>query len=365
MTHILTNFLTLSSESRPLLGEVWLDITFLVVMLFLSAFFAGSETAITAFDNLKLRGLIKKQGDPTGIYRLVLENRSRFITTLLLGNNLVNNFSAIITSNLFAIWLGNAGLGVATAVVTIIVLIFGEITPKSIAIVNSKPIFLATVRPVFWLSQILSWLGIISAFEFITQRIINLFQNKSARVIGTGESLNDLQLMMELLIVKGQLDLSKHDLFNKALSLDELMAKDLVKPRFAMQTISAEATLASLVDLCLDTGYSRIPVQEATKDKIIGIINLKATLRYLKNLPPETATQVKVTEIMDSPLYVPETKRVSNLLREMLQKHSHMVIVIDEYGGTLGLVTLEDLLEELVGEIYDESDLSIPVEPEE
>lgn len=120
------------SEPRPLLGEVWLDLVVLLVMLLLSAFFSGSETAITAFDNFKLRGLIKHQGDPTGIFRLVLEKRTRFITTLLLGNNLINNFSAILTSNLFAIWLGNAGLGVATAVVTMLVLIFGEITPKSL-----------------------------------------------------------------------------------------------------------------------------------------------------------------------------------------------------------------------------------------
>ena len=145
------------SEPRPLLGEVWLDLAVLVVMLFLSAFFAGSETAITAFDNFKLRGLIKRQGDPTGMFRLVLENRTRFITTLLVGNNLVNNFSAILTSNLFAIWLGNAGLGIATAVVTVLVLIFGEITPKSLAILNVRPVFMLAVRPIFWLSQILSF----------------------------------------------------------------------------------------------------------------------------------------------------------------------------------------------------------------
>lgn len=364
--HLLYNlvYLLAVSEPRPLLGEAWLDVAVLVVMLILSAFFAGSETAITAFDNLKLRGLIKRQGDPTGIYRLVLENRGRFITTLLLGNNLVNNFSAIITSNLFAIWLGNAGLGVATAVVTVIVLIFGEITPKSLAIVNAKPIFMFSVRPVFWLSRILSWLGIIYAFEIITQKIISLLQGKSVKGIQTGESLTDLQLMMELLIGRGQLDLSKHDLFNKALLLDELMARDIVKPRFAMRTISGDAHLQDLIDICLDSGYSRIPVQEVTKDKIVGIVNLKAALRYLRDSSAQLATQIKVTTIMDAPVYVPETKRLSSLLQEMLKQHIHLVIVIDEYGGTLGLVTLEDILEELVGEIYDESDFSLPIESE-
>jgi putative hemolysin len=350
------------SEPRPLLGEIWLDITVLIVMLFLSAFFSGSETAITSFDNLKLKGLINKEGDPSGIYRLVLENRTRFITTILLGNNLVNNFSAILTSNLFAIWLGNAGLGVATAIVTIVVLIFGEITPKSLAITNTKAIFTTTVRPVFWLSRILSWLGIIYTFESITQKIAHLFQGKQTKAIASGEALGDLLVMMELLTGKGQLDFYKHDLLNKALLLDELMARDVVKPRFSMRTISSIAKLPELVNLSLDTGYSRIPIQEETKDQIIGIVHLKQALIRLKGLSPQDADGISVTEVMDLPCYVPETKRVGNLLREMLQKRLHLVIVVDEYGGTLGLITLEDILEELVGEIYDESDLSTPVE---
>lgn len=341
------------SEPRPLLGKVWLDITAVVFMLLLSAFFSGSETAITSFDNFKLKGLIKRQGDATGIYRLVLDNRSRFITTILLGNNLVNNFSAVLTSNLFTIWLGNAGLGVATAIITILVLVFGEVTPKSLAITNTKAIFLASVRPVFWLSRILFWLGIIPAFEKITQSIARLFQTKA---ITTGESLSDLLLMMELLTGKGQLDFYKHDLLNKALLLDELMARDVVKPRFAMRTISSTAKLPDLVNLCLDTGYSRIPIQEETKDQIIGIVHLKQALRLMRGLSTEVSSQISVTEGMDLPYYIPETKRVGNLLREMLQQRLHLVIVIDEYGGTLGLITLEDILEELVGEIYDESD---------
>lgn len=346
------------SEPRPLLGEVWLDVCVLILMLVFSAFFSGSETAITSFDNFKLKGLIKREGDPTGIYRLVLENRSRFITTLLLGNNLVNNFSAVLTSNLFGIWLGNAGLGVATAVVTVLVLVFGEITPKSLAITNTRAIFMASVRPVFWLSRILSWLGIIPAFEFITQNIARMFQTKA---ITAGESLSDLLLMMELLTGKGHLDLYKHDLLNKALLLDELMARDVVKPRFAMRTISSQAKLPDLINLSLDSGYSRIPVQEETKDQIIGIVHLKQALRLTHGLHPEAAQQMSVTEGMDQPFYVPETKRVGNLLREMLQQRLHLVIVVDEYGGTLGLITLEDILEELVGEIYDESDLSSSV----
>lgn len=341
------------SELGPLLGSIWIDVGVLVLMLVLSAFFSGSETAITALDNLKLRSLIQEQGDPDRIFTLVLHKRTRFITTLLVGNNLVNNFSAILTSNLFAIWLGSAGLGVATAVVTFIVLIFGEITPKSLAINNVIAFFKLAVRPIYWLSRLLSFFGIVQLLETITQTVIRWVQGSAVQ---QGESLKDLQLMIEVLGGRGQLDLYKHQLLNKALMLDSLSAREVVKPRIEMRTISHEATLQDLVDLCLETGYSRIPVQEESKDRIVGVVHLKRAIQQLRVCQQEGLENGPVTVAMDPPVYVPETKRVADLLKEMLQQRLHIAIVVDEYGGTVGLLTLEDILEELVGEIYDESD---------
>jgi putative hemolysin len=325
-------------------------------MLLLSACFSGSETAITALDNLKLRALIQEQGDRSGIFSLVLEKRARFITTLLIGNNLVNNFSAILTSNLFAIWFGadEAVVLIATVVVTVVVLIFGEITPKSLAINNVLPIFRAVVRPIYVLSRVLSWFGITYLLEAIAQAAIRTFQGN---VVQQGESVKDLQLMIEILSGKGQLDLDKRQLLNKALSLDRLTAYDVVKPRVEMRTISQEATLQDLVNLCLETGYSRVPVQEESKDEIVGIVHLKRALQALNTLRQEGCDDARVTVAMDPPVFVPEVKRVADLLKEMLQQRIHLAIVVDEYGGTVGLITLEDILEELVGDIYDESDL--------
>jgi len=211
----LSNQIFAVSEPQPLLGQVWLDLMVIALMFFLSGTFSGSETAITAFDNLKLRGLIREKGDPSGIFRLVLENRTRFIITLLLGNNLVNNFAAVLTSNLFAIWLGNAGLGIATAVVTIIVLIFAEITPKSLAINNVLSIFKLVVRPIYLLSRLLSFFGIIYLFETIAQYTVQFFQKLLGQNDQQGESLTDLQLMIEMLGGKGKLDIYKHQLLNK------------------------------------------------------------------------------------------------------------------------------------------------------
>lgn len=350
-----------AAASGPLLGSVWLDLAAVGVMLLLSAFFAGSETAITAFDNLRLRGLIREYGDPQGMFRLVLENRTRFITTLLLGNNLVNIFSATLTSNLFAIWFGNAGIAIATGVVTVMVLIFGEITPKSLAINNPMPVFLAAVRPIYWLSRLLSVFRIIYLFEALTQLTIRVTQRLLGAQPQQGESVTDLQLLIEVLGGRGKLDLYKHQLLHKALNLDQLLAKEVVKPRIEMRTLPRDATLERVVELCLETGFSRIPIQEESKDSIVGIVHLKQALQVLHALPAEARSQAFVAEVMDAPTFFPETKRVASLLREMLQQRLHMAIVVDEYGGTVGLVTLEDILEELVGDIYDESDYRSPL----
>jgi len=352
----LTNtFLLATPESAsPIFGDMWIDLLVLILMLALSAFFSGSETAITSLDNLKLKALIKEEGDPKRVYTLVLNKRRRFITTLLIGNTLVNNFSSILSARMFEIWLGGGqAIFVATFVITFLTLTFGEIVPKSLAINNALAIFKVVVSPIFVLSRILSASGIIWLFEHITQSAIRLFQGN---VTQPSESVTDLQLMIDILGGKGQLDHDRRNLLDKALMLDKLSARDVVKPRVDMRTISHEATLQDLVDLCLDTGYSRIPVQEESKDEIVGIVHLKRALQELSHLRQSGQTNGSVMLATDAPVYVPDTKRLPDLLKEMLQQRLHIAIVVDEYGGTVGLVTLEDILEELVGEIYDESD---------
>ena len=333
MTLAYSTYLLTTSDLSPLLGSVWIDVAALFLTLLLSAFFSGSESALTALDNLKLRSLIKEQGDPDRLFTLVLNKRRRFITTLLVGNTLVNNLSAILTSNLFSLWLGNRGIGIATFVVTFLTLTFGEIVPKSLAINNVMPIFRLVVRPIYWLSQLLSFLGIIWLFEHITQSAIRTFQSG---VVQESESVKDLQLMIEILGGKGQLDLAKHQILNKTLMLDTLSARDIVKPRIDMRTISRDASLKDLVALCLETGYSRIPVQEESKDEIVGIVNLKRALQQLEALRRDEQEDGCVTAAMDPPVYVPDTKRLADLLKEMLLGRLHIAIEVDEYGGTVG-----------------------------
>jgi CBS domain containing-hemolysin-like protein len=237
---------------------------------------------------------------------------------------------------------------VATLPTTILVLLIGEVAPKSLAVSHPLAVFRWVVGPVYALAVLLRPLT--HAFEWLVGRLSHLLELSP---LTSTTSLKDLELLIDVLGQRGLLDWQKRRLFRGALALDGLRARDVAKPRVKMETISHDKTLQDVVKLCLETGYSRIPVQGESKDEIVGVIHLKQALRHL-----EQEGNVEVTKAMSPPFFVPETKRVSLLLKEMLRSRQHLGIVVDEFGGTSGLITLEDILEELVGEIYDESDLS-------
>ena len=321
----------------------------LAVLLLVSAFCSGAETAITAMDNLRLESLIEDKGDPQGFYRLVQQQRSQLITSLLLVNNFLNIGIAALATTISIELLGSplGGL-VATLPTTILVLLIGEVAPKSLAVSHPLAVFRWVVGPVYALAVLLRPLT--HAFEWLVGRLFHLLELSP---LTSTTSLKDLELLIDVLGQRGLLDWQKRRLFRGALALDGLRARDVAKPRVKMETISHDKTLQDVVKLCLETGYSRIPVQGESKDEIVGVIHLKQALRHL-----EQEGNVEVTKAMSPPFFVPETKRVSLLLKEMLRSRQHLGIVVDEFGGTSGLITLEDILEELVGEIYDESDLS-------
>jgi CBS domain containing-hemolysin-like protein len=300
-------------------------------------------------DNLRLESLIEDKGDPQGFYRLVQQQRSQLITSLLLVNNFVNIGIAALATTISIELLGSplGGL-VATLPTTILVLLIGEVAPKSLAVSHPLAVFRWVVGPVYALAVLLRPLT--HAFEWLVGRLFHLLELSP---LTSTASLKDLELLIDVLGQRGLLDWQKRRLFRGALALDGLRARDVAKPRVKMETISHDKTLQDVVKLCLETGYSRIPVQGESKDEIVGVIHLKQALRHL-----EQEGNVEVTKAMSPPFFVPETKRVSLLLKEMLRSRQHLGIVVDEFGGTSGLITLEDILEELVGEIYDESDLS-------
>ncbi|MEO0852949.1 MAG: CNNM domain-containing protein, partial [Cyanobacteria bacterium J06648_11] len=261
----------------------------------------------------------------------------------------VNIGSAAIATSLFIQLLGDSlGPLVATASTTLLVLIFGEILPKTVAISNPLPVFKSVVRPVNWLAQVLG--PVVTLFEWLVQIIARRLSLPNSSTRG---SVRDLALLVDILGREGQIDWQKRRLLHGVLALDSLKTRDVVVPRVQMQTIDKESALQDVVDLCLASGYSRIPVQEESKDEIVGIIHLKRAVRCLNE-----RGNISVADVMHPPYFVPDSQLVAPLLKTMLRTRRHIAIVVDEFGGTLGLLTLEDLLEELVGEIYDESDLS-------
>ncbi|MEO1131742.1 MAG: CBS domain-containing protein, partial [Cyanobacteria bacterium J06639_1] len=235
-----------------------------------------------------------------------------------------------------------------TASTTLLVLIFGEILPKTVAISNPLPVFKSVVRPVNWLAQVLG--PVVTLFEWLVQFVARRLSLPNSSSFG---SVRDIALLVEILGREGRIDWQKRRLLSGVLALDSLKTRDVAVPRVQMQTIDKEALLQDVVDLCLASGYSRIPVQEESKDEIVGIIHLKRAVRYLNE-----RGNINVADVMRPPYFVPDSQLVAPLLKTMLRTRHHIAIVVDEFGGTLGLLTLEDLLEELVGEIYDESDLS-------
>jgi putative hemolysin len=299
----------------------------LAVLLLVSAFCSGAETAITAMDNLRLESLIEDKGDPQGFYRLVQQQRSQLITSLLLVNNLVNIGIAALATTISIELLGSplGGL-VATLPTTILVLLIGEVAPKSLAVSHPLAVFRWVVGPVYALAVLLRPLT--HAFEWLVGRLFHLLELSP---LTSTTSLKDLELLIDVLGQRGLLDWQKRRLFRGALALDGLRARDVAKPRVKMETISHDKTLQDVVKLCLETGYSRIPVQGESKDEIVGVIHLKQALRHL-----EQEGNVEVTKAMSPPFFVPETKRVSLLLKEMLRSRQHLGIVVDEFGGTSG-----------------------------
>ncbi|NJK72485.1 MAG: DUF21 domain-containing protein, partial [Synechococcaceae cyanobacterium SM2_3_60] len=282
----------------------------LVLFLALSAVFSGAESAITALDNLKLQALIDESPSDAALYRLVQTQRTRFVTTLLVGNNLVNIGSAALATGLSIQLIGDTfGPIVATFLTTVIVLIFSEILPKSYAMSHSVVVFRQVVPPVYILSRLLT--PIISGLEWLVQKTFWLLQ---VDIPQRQESVQDLALLVDILGRRGQLDWQKRQLFQGALALDMLLARDLVKPRVQMITIEQDKSLNDVIQLCLDTGFSRIPVQGRSKDDIVGLIHLKQALRYR-----DRHGDAPVTTAMQAPIFIPATKRIDALMRHMLR----------------------------------------------
>ncbi|MDA0700233.1 MAG: hemolysin family protein [bacterium] len=328
----------------------------MAVLLILSGFMSGSETALTALGDWKLRKLREDGLDPLGMFSLLERNPTRFITTLLIGNNLVNIAATALVTQM-SIELSRqvgfseaAAVGYATAIMTVLVLIFGEITPKSIAVHHTVGFARLVIRPVYLLSVVFYPVG--RAFAWFTTLVLRAF-----RLEPNNDPLiteNELRMMLRSAEESGVIEASEQEMIRGVIDLEETVVREVMTPRVDVVGISEDATLRDLLAATTDHGYSRLPVYRESIDDVRGVVYARDLLKFLGR--NEALDTTRVSELMQPPQYVPETSSVLDLMRDMRLRKNHLAVVVDEFGGTAGLVTLEDIIEEITGEIYDETD---------
>ena len=315
----------------------------LIVLVAVSAFFSASETAFTSANRIKLKNLVNEGNRRAERCLALLDDYDRLLTTILIGNNLVNILSSAICTWLFTLLFGPVGVIVATVFMLVVLLILGEVTPKTLAKSNPEAIAMR-------FSKALSILTVI--FKPISTIFIGLSRilsrNKEESPTLTEE---ELVVMIDEIEGEGTLEKSESDLIKSAIEFDDKQISEILTPRVDVVGIDKNASMEELKDLFISSGFSRIPLFDGTIDKIIGVVYAKDFYqRYFEN------KDTKIEDLMRPVKFLPETATVAKALTEIQKSMVQMIVVVDSYGGTVGIVSLEDVLEELVGEIWDESD---------
>lgn len=318
----------------------------LLILLGCSAFFSASETAFSSLNKIRLRNYAG-EGDKKAKRTLaVAEDFDRLLSTILVGNNVVNMASASIATVLATALFGASGAAVATVVMTVLVLIFGEILPKTLAKESSESIamaasgilavFLRVMHPVVWV------------FVKIKDVMIRLLHKAENKPSVTEE---ELKYIVESIEQEGVLEEQESELVQSALEFDEITVQEILTPRVDVLALNVDCSLDEAVKTAMEAHYSRIPVYRGTIDSVIGVLQVRDLLKSVVR-GGETA----LTHLLTDCVYVHKTMKISVLLAQLKAKKLHLAVVNDDYGGTMGIVTMEDVLEQLVGDIWDESD---------
>ena len=324
-----------------------IQLCILAVLLFLSGFFSSAETALTTINIVKVRAMVEE--NPTRhvlTLQKVLDNKSKLISAILIGNNIVNISASSLTTSLVIRVFGNAAVGIATGILTLLVLLFGEIVPKTWAMYNNEKLALMYSGIIYFLMQILT--PVIFVIDIISGAILRLLHIDANKRAMMTES--ELKTYVDVSHEDGVIEQEEKKLIYNVFDFSDSVAKDIMIPRIDMTTIDVEASYNELLNLFKESMYTRIPVYEGESDNIIGIINVKDFL-----LVPNKKL-FKIRDIMREAYYTYEFKKTADLLLEMRNITTNVALVLNEYGATVGMITLEDLLEEIVGEIRDEYD---------
>lgn len=323
------------------------QLVILMILLGLSAFFSCSETALTTVNKIRIRTLIEEGNSRAVILDRVTENSGKMLSAILIGNNIVNISASSLATVLATRLLGNAGVGVATGVLTILILIFGEITPKTLATIHAEKISLF-VGPIFYGLMFLLTPLIFLVNKLSTGLLLLLRVDPNDKAATITET--ELRTLVDVSHEEGVLETEEHEMISNLFDFGDARAKDVMIPRIDMTMLAVTASYEELLATFEQFRFTRIPVYEETTDNVIGIINIKDVLLFPKG------KAFSIRSILRESYFTYEKKKLSELMLEMRKASVNIVIVLDEYGVTAGLITLEDLLEEIVGDIRDEFD---------
>jgi Mg2+/Co2+ transporter CorB len=333
--------------------ELWLSAFAVIVLLAISAFFSLSETAITGSSRARMHALEKGGDKQAGIVNRLLNLRDRLIGTILIGNNVVNTASASLTTAVLLNLFGEVGIAYATVAVSVMIIVFAEVTPKTLAINNPDKFALKVARPLAWAVWLLTPITI--ATEFVVKHLMRLLGLKVGGDAGVSAT-DELRGQVDLLHKEGSVGKGERDMLGGLLDLEELEVSDVMVHRTKMRIIDAQLPPDELVREVLASPYTRMPLWRDDPDNIVGILHAKDLLRALDAAGGD-ARKLDIDDLVREPWFVPDTTALRDQLKAFLKRKTHFALVVDEYGEVQGLVTLEDIIEEIVGDIKDEHDV--------
>lgn len=316
-------------------------------LLALSAFFSSAETAMMTVNKIRVRNLAEAGLSHAVVLEKILSNQPKMLSAILIGNNIVNISASSLMTVLVTDVLGNKYVGIGTGVLTLLVLIFGEITPKTSATIYSETLSLKFAKPIYLIMQVLTPLiVVVDGLSKGVLKMIHVDPNKKQDAITEDE----LRTIVEVSHEEGVIESDEKKMIYNVFDFGDSVAKDIMVPRIDMTFLDVNASYQEIMDIFRQEKYTRYPVYEETTDNVIGVLNIKDI--FLKG----GEEGFSVRKYLRKPLYTYEFKKVAELMREMRKAAISIVIVLDEYGSTVGLITLEDMLEEIVGDIRDEYD---------
>lgn len=324
-----------------------IQIVVLLILLGLSAFFSSAETALTTVNRIRMRSLADEGNKRAKMVLKITDNSGRMLSAILIGNNIVNLSASSLTTTIAITFGAPMAVAIATGIITVLILIFGEITPKTVATINSDKLSLVYAYPIHFIMTILTPISIvINMLARVIFFILRVDPNAKPDAITEEE----LRTIVDVSHESGVLEEEEREMIKNVFDLGDAKAKDVMVPRVNVIFADVDSTYKELIELFREHKFTRLPVYEETTDNVIGTINMKDLLLY------DNTEEFQIREFLRDAYFTYEHKNISELLVEMREASYNIAIVLDEYGETAGLITLEDILEEIVGEIHDEYD---------